>query len=215
MELRMNDGRHMIARGLRTFIQNRRDPIRTVITYHWLFQIHCGAARYTVEQSDSITRHESRQCKVERTDDTWIGCDWCVKVNHATPRCHMHSTTVPFQLQLRIFHVYSIWALATAFEALVDRRDPRGVRYPGIGGSPLWQNGHNYEPPILLGSSLDPANHAPSEYLELALWACSGCRSRGTDCGDLLPPPLPTGVWYHSGVPVVPIRWVVLRDPKA
>ena len=22
-----------------------------------------------------------------------------------------------------------------------------------------------------------------------------------------------TAVWYHSGMPVVPIRWVLLRDP--
>jgi hypothetical protein len=23
-----------------------------------------------------------------------------------------------------------------------------------------------------------------------------------------------TAVWYHSGKPVVPIRWVLVRDPK-
>ncbi|MGQ9873477.1 hypothetical protein [Leptodesmis sp.] len=24
-----------------------------------------------------------------------------------------------------------------------------------------------------------------------------------------------TAVWYHSGKPVVPLRWVLVRDPKA
>jgi len=24
-----------------------------------------------------------------------------------------------------------------------------------------------------------------------------------------------TAVWYHTGLPAVPIRWVLLKDPKA
>jgi hypothetical protein len=44
----------------------------------------------------------------------------------------MHSTTLPFTLQLPpdLPCVWDLQALTTAFEALVDRRDPRGVRNP-------------------------------------------------------------------------------------
>lgn len=44
----------------------------------------------------------------------------------------MHSTTVPFSLQLPqdLPYVFDLGALAAVFETLVDRRDPRGVRYP-------------------------------------------------------------------------------------
>lgn len=44
----------------------------------------------------------------------------------------MHSTTLPFTLHLPtdLPCVWDLQALATAFESLVDHRDPRGVRYP-------------------------------------------------------------------------------------
>ena len=44
----------------------------------------------------------------------------------------MHSTTIPFELQLSddLPFVFSVQALAHRPEELTDRRKPRGVRYP-------------------------------------------------------------------------------------
>ena len=44
----------------------------------------------------------------------------------------MHSTTLPFRLQLPVDlpFAFSVQALAQALEKVADQRDPRGVRYP-------------------------------------------------------------------------------------
>ena len=51
-------------------------------------------------------------------------------------------------------------------------------------------------------------------------WGCrhgeveeSDCHRRGSAC-VLVEVTSATAVWYHTGLPPVPIRWVLVRDPK-
>jgi hypothetical protein len=81
------------------------------------------------------------------------------------------------------------------------RYEPAAVRQPGQMGRPRKKG------PRL--PTLQQVLEAPKtdwQQVQIANWYGQGPRTVELSTG--------TAVWYHAGLPAVPIRWVLVRDPK-
>jgi hypothetical protein len=79
--------------------------------------------------------------------------------------------------------------------------DPAPPRRPGQIGRPRLKGPRQ---PTLAAVAVDP--HTKWTELTVAQWYGTGARTVEVVSA--------TAVWYHSGLPPVPLRWVLIRDPK-
>jgi hypothetical protein len=77
--------------------------------------------------------------------------------------------------------------------------DPAPARKPGKKGAPRKKGGRQ--------PTLEARLAAPNTAWERVALAWYGRTTRTVELASA------TAVWYHSGLPVVPLRWVLLRDP--
>jgi hypothetical protein len=79
--------------------------------------------------------------------------------------------------------------------------DPAPPRRPGQIGRPRLKGPRQ---PTLAAVAVDPR----TKWTELAVAQWYGTGARTVEVVSA------TAVWYHSGLPPVPLRWVLIRDPK-
>ncbi|MGI8688941.1 MAG: IS701 family transposase [Thermomicrobiales bacterium] len=79
--------------------------------------------------------------------------------------------------------------------------EPAPPRYPGQSGRPR-QKGKRW--PTLAARATDPATRWQA--VTVADWYGTGAR--------VIALASETAIWYHTGLPPVPIRWVLIRDPQ-
>src|SRR5262249_43087045 len=82
--------------------------------------------------------------------------------------------------------------------ALYDPAPPRGLRQPG---RPRKNGARRPTPPQVL-----PDPQTPWTAVTVTNWYGGGAREVAI-CTD-------TAVWYHTGLPPVAVRWVLIRDPQ-
>jgi hypothetical protein len=77
--------------------------------------------------------------------------------------------------------------------------DPAPIRQPGTKGAPRKKGARQ---PTLAQRSIDPA----TPWMSVSVgWYANTQRTVELTTG--------TAIWYHTGMPTVPLRWVLIRDP--
>ena len=104
------------------------------------------------------------------------------------------------ELLARMITVMHLIIMVTRFRLDAALYEPAPCRAAGQKGRPRKQGPRK---PTLHQIALDPST--PGTTLEMLNWYGEAQRSIEI-VSD-------TAVWYHTGMPIVPLRWVVIRDP--
>ncbi len=87
--------------------------------------------------------------------------------------------------------------------------EPAPPRVPGQKGAPRKKGARL---PTLQQRLHDP--HTPWHTVQVERWYGRTNRTNRTSRTPVVEIASGTAVWYHSGMPVVPLRWVLIRDPQ-